>query len=161
MTVGNHELQELLDQGAMGKVYVAVHKGLGRKVALKLQKERRPSPRNRERMLREARLLARLEHPNVVRVLDVGEHEGRVYLTMELVEGKTLGQLQADAGLGWSTLLRLYIGAGRGLAAAHAAGLVHRDFKPDNVIVDQQQRPRVLDFGLACATEESEAFGDV
>jgi serine/threonine protein kinase len=107
-------------------------------------------------MLREAQLMAKLSHPNVVQVYDVGVYSGRVFLAMEFVQGVTLREwlhgtptAPRPAPRPWPEVLAIYIQAGHGLAAAHAAGLVHRDFKPDNVLVGADGRARVLDFGLA------------
>ena len=100
-------------------------------------------------MLREAQSMARLSHPNVIHVYEVGEHDGQVFLAMEYINGQTLRQWQAVESRAWRDILRAYIQAGLGLAAAHNAGIVHRDFKPDNALVDTDERVRVGDFGLA------------
>jgi len=107
--------------------------------------------RMRGRLLREARAMARLSHPNVLAVYDVGELDGQVFLAMELIEGGTLTAWPHEKRRSWREVLHVFLDAARGLAAAHAAGLIHRDFKPDNVLVGADGRVRVTDFGLASA----------
>jgi tetratricopeptide (TPR) repeat protein len=141
----------------MGVVYTAYDPDLDRKVAIKLLRPgfdgRRPSV-GTTRLLREAQALARLTHPNVVAIHDVGTHDGAVFLAMEFVDGETLGAWMAGEPCPWREVRRRFLAAGRGLAAAHAAGLVHRDFKPDNVLLGSDGRIRVADFGIARAGEE-------
>jgi tRNA A-37 threonylcarbamoyl transferase component Bud32/tetratricopeptide (TPR) repeat protein len=139
----------MIGAGGMGKVYEADDPQLGRRVAIKLHKETTASPEQHERMRREARVLAQLVHDNVVRVYELAEHEQRVYLVMELVEGQALDELQQAGSLPWRRAVELYVMAGRGLQAAHEQEIVHRDFKPQNVIVDRNGRCKVLDFGVA------------
>jgi len=154
--VGRYVVLRELGAGGMGVVYAAYDPELDRKVALKLLRASeggtgtgagtRTSAHGR--LLREAKALAQLSHPNVVAVHDVGEHEGRVYLAMEFVEGKTLGSWAKARRRRWQEVLEVYLAAGRGLAAAHACGLVHRDVKPENLVLGKDGRVRVLDFGL-------------
>jgi tetratricopeptide (TPR) repeat protein/predicted Ser/Thr protein kinase len=142
-----------LGAGGMGAVYAAFDKELDRKVALKLlHGPPTPDSRRGDRLLREAKAMAKLGHPNVVAVYDVGDHAGRVYLAMEFIDGRTLSRWRSDAAPSWREIVDVFVAAGRGLAAAHEAGLVHRDFKPDNVMVGPGARVRVMDFGLARAT---------
>ncbi|MCA9661776.1 MAG: serine/threonine protein kinase, partial [Myxococcales bacterium] len=151
--VGRYRVQGRLGVGSMGTVYAAVDDELDRKVALKLLHSHMvddPSV-GHARLLREARALARLDHPNVVTVYEVGVHGGDVFLAMEHIEGETLGAWLASARRSTAAILDVMIAAGRGLAAAHDAGLVHRDIKPDNIIVDRRGRVRVVDFGLVRA----------
>ncbi len=164
--VGRFELLRRLGQGGMGEVYVAYDDQLDREVALKLLlRDRAADPSARQRMLREAQVLARLSHPNVVQIHEAGVHDDQVYLVMELVDGVTLRQWLDDTPRGSAVrpraeVLPVMIAAGRGLAAAHAAGLTHRDFKPDNVLVGHDGRVRVLDFGLARpGAEQDEGHG--
>jgi serine/threonine protein kinase/tetratricopeptide (TPR) repeat protein len=143
-----------LGEGGMGMVYAAYDSVLDRKVALKLlppdDLEGGPDVSSgRARLLREAQAMARLSHPNVVAVYDVYQHGAQVFMAMELVEGQTLLQWQQEKPRTWREILTAFLAAGRGLAAAHAAGLVHRDFKPTNVLVGKDGRVRVTDFGLA------------
>lgn len=148
--VGNYLVLRTLGQGGMGTVYVAYHEELDRKVALKLvHAESGGSTGGRARLLREAQALARLSHPNVVQIYEVGEHEGKIFLAMEFVDGEPLEAWQDAPGRSLSEIVEAYAQAAKGLRAAHEAGLIHRDFKPDNVLVGRDGRVRVLDFGLA------------
>lgn len=146
-TVGRYIVLEQLGRGGMGIVYAAYDPGLDRKLALKVLHE--SAGGSRQRALREAQALAKLSHPNAVAVHDVGEHDGSVYVAMEFIEGMTLGKWRNKGERSWREVVDVYAQAGRGLAAAHERGLVHRDFKPDNAMLDAQGRVRVLDFGLA------------
>ncbi|HEY0135569.1 MAG TPA: protein kinase, partial [Nannocystis sp.] len=155
--IGRYSILRRLGAGGMGVVYAAYDEQLDRKIAIKLVHPDRHDPDSRARTRREAQALARLSHPNVVQVYEVGEHEGQVYLALEFVQGRTLRTWQTEAPRRWQDTLAMYLQAGKGLAAAHARGLVHRDFKPDNVLVDDEEgRPRVLDFGLARVPGTSE-----
>jgi serine/threonine protein kinase len=148
--VGRYVLERTLGAGAMGVVWAAWDPELQRRVAVKLVKGKSGAPREtvaRARMVREARALARINHPNVVAVHDVGEHDGEVFVATELVDGETMAQWQL--GRGWREVVLAWVQAARGLAAAHAEGLVHRDVKPANVFVGRDGRVRVGDFGLA------------
>ncbi|MFN0247024.1 MAG: serine/threonine-protein kinase [Kofleriaceae bacterium] len=142
--IGRYTLGRVIGRGAMGVVHVAHDPELGRDVALKILRPR-ASP---ERLRREAKALAKLADPNVVRVYDIGEDAGQIFIAMELVEGENLREWLASPRSLDETLAVL-VAAGRGLAAAHAVGLVHRDFKPDNVLVAQRGDVLVGDFGLA------------
>ncbi|MGC4114059.1 MAG: tetratricopeptide repeat protein [Myxococcales bacterium] len=151
--LGRHLLLDVIGSGAMGVVYRAYDPQLDRKVALKLlRQDRQPDgAERRTHLLREAQAMAKVAHPNVIAVHDVGEHGGDVFLAMELVEGPTLRHWLTEAPRSREEIVEIFLQAGHGLAAAHAAGLVHRDFKPENVIVGHDGRPRVTDFGLALA----------
>jgi tetratricopeptide (TPR) repeat protein/predicted Ser/Thr protein kinase len=153
-SVGRYIVLSTLGKGGSGVVYAAFDPRLDRKVALKLVQ---PSPRGHERLLREAQAMAQLSHPNVVTVHDVGTVGDRVFVAMELVDGGTLRQWQREAPRPWRAVLDRYLAAGAGLAAAHAHGLVHRDFKPDNVLVGKDGAVRVVDFGLVLRAESGEA----
>ncbi len=144
---GRYVIDRRLGAGGMGVVYQAEDPDLGRTVAIKIL-HRDLSDRDRERLQREAIALARLSHPNVVQVYEIGRFEDRMFIAMEFVRGRTFDRWH-DRGRGWRECVRVYAQAARGLAAAHAAGLVHRDFKPSNCILGDDGRVRVLDFGLA------------
>jgi tetratricopeptide (TPR) repeat protein/predicted Ser/Thr protein kinase len=152
--VGPYVLLEVLGEGGMGTVYKAYDPRLARPVALKMLRARRGDANEQERLLREAQALALLSHPNVVGVFDVGTIEGSVYVAMELVEGRNLRRWLAEGARARREIVQVLTQAGAGLAAAHRAGLVHRDFKPDNVMVGVDERVRVLDFGLARAQDD-------
>ncbi|HWB73881.1 MAG TPA: serine/threonine-protein kinase, partial [Nannocystaceae bacterium] len=135
--------------GAMGVVWSAYDEVLDRRVAIKLMRpDRLISAADRERMLREARAMARLSHPDIVQVYDAGDDDGRVFVAMELVTG---GSLRAwmTTQREWPAVVAMFRGIAAGLAAAHAAGVIHRDLKPENVMVDERGVPKVADFGLA------------
>jgi eukaryotic-like serine/threonine-protein kinase len=151
--VGRYVVLGMEGAGGMGVVYAAEDPELRRKVAIKLLRPR-PDPDTsgallEERMRREAQALAKLSHPNVVTVHDVGLFGKRIFVAMEHVAGQTLARWLRDEPRAWREVLARFAAAGRGLAAAHAAGLVHRDFKPENVLLGNDGRPRVADFGLA------------
>jgi tetratricopeptide (TPR) repeat protein len=155
---GRFQILELAGVGGMGVIYVAHDHILDRKIALKvLRQDRRPDQvgaNDKARLIREAQTLARLSHPNVVVVYDVVQGDDGVYIAMELVAGQTLGAwLEGPPKPPRDQVLAAFISAGRGLAAAHAAGVVHSDFKPDNVLVGRDGRVRVTDFGLARTNE--------
>jgi serine/threonine protein kinase/predicted Zn-dependent peptidase len=149
-SIGRFRVVGELGRGGMGVVYRAHDPVLGRDVALKLLSYHgtRDEPAHR-RLHREAQAMARMAHPNVVHVYEVGEHDQQVFLVMERIEGQTLREWLATETRSWQDSLALLLQAGEGLAAAHQVGLVHRDFKPDNVLVDRAGRARVVDFGLA------------
>ncbi|WNG53487.1 protein kinase [Archangium gephyra] len=152
-SVGRYLVLERLGAGGMGEVYAAFDPQLNRRVAIKLLLpggEGLDGGEARLRLMREAQAMARLSHPNVLPVYDIGEHGDQVFIALELVEGSTLRQWLKEQPRGWREVVEALTLAGRGLAAAHAAGLVHRDFKPDNVLVGRDGRVLVFDFGLAC-----------
>jgi serine/threonine-protein kinase len=157
LIIGRYVVLGRLGSGGMGVVYRAYDPELDRRVALKLLRVRKSKPERvalaRERLLREAQALAQLSHPNVVSVYDTGNHGDEVFVAMELVEGDTLKTWLRGEKRSLSEILDVFIQAGRGLAAAHRAGLIHRDFKPGNVMVGDDGVVRVLDFGLARAAE--------
>lgn len=143
--------------GGMGVVYAAYDPQLDRRVALKLMHRRGVGEDEHaaRRLLAEAKASAQFSHPNVITIHDVGTWEGRVFLAMEFIEGAPLSKWMREPGRDWQQLLDVFTKAGRGLEAAHEAGLVHRDFKPDNVLVGVDGRVRVLDFGLAWRVDGS------
>ena len=154
-TLGRFALIERLGEGGMGVVHAAYDPKLDRRVALKLLRPGRDGGLARERLLREARALARLAHPNVVPIHDVGVIDGQVFLVMEYVPGEDLASWVVSGERSWEDIVATYRSAGAGLAAAHAAGMIHRDFKPANVRIGRDGRVRVLDFGLARARDVS------
>ncbi|MEM6989342.1 MAG: serine/threonine-protein kinase [Myxococcota bacterium] len=158
-TLGRYVVLSRVGAGAVGVVLSAFDPELDRKVALKLLLPHRAvNARTRVRLQREAQALAKLSHPNVVAVHDVGVHAGQVFLAMEFVAGETL-RAWASAKNGerrpWQDVVRVYGEAAQGLAAAHDQGIVHRDFKPDNAMIGPDGRVRVMDFGLARGGDES------
>ncbi len=156
--ISRYVVIEPLGAGAMGVVYAAYDPELDRKVAVKLLRADRATSaeRTRARLLREAKAMAQISHPNVVQVHDAGTFQERVFVAMELVPGETLRAWTSRAARPWREVLDVFAQCARGLAAAHAAGLVHRDFKPDNVLVTADGRAKVTDFGLARAEVEED-----
>lgn len=152
LELGRFTVLERIGSGGMGLVFKAYDMQLDRKVALKVIRLDGATKAGRTVLVDEARALARLSHPNVVHVYEVGETgHGELYLAMEFVDGVTLRTWLQRARRPWREVMEVVLQAGEGLAAAHAAGLVHRDVKPDNIMVGDDGRVRVLDFGLACA----------
>jgi hypothetical protein len=147
--LGRYVVLSRIGKGGMGVVYAAYDPDLDRKVALKLLLSHRGGgAEGRVRLLREAQAMARLTDPNVVSVYDVGAYGDQVWFAMEFIHGQTLARWLKQAPRRWSELLLVFLRAGGGLASAHAAGLVHRDFKPENVMIDEDGRVHVMDFGL-------------
>jgi serine/threonine protein kinase len=162
MCVGRYVILDQLGEGGMGVVYKAYDPELDRSVALKLL-QTEDAGILRDRLLREAQALARLSHPNVVAVHDVGSFGEQVFIAMEFVDGMNLRRWLKERKRPAPEILAAFLAAGEGLAAAHRAGLVHRDFKPDNVVVGSDDRVRVLDFGLvraAGAASEAQPVGE-
>lgn len=149
---GRYLLEERIGTGGMGHVYRALDTNLPRKVALKVIA---PGPldataaERRARFEREARAAAALDHPNAVAIYDVGEVDGVLFMAMELIEGKTLRSCLHDDALGLEARLSVLVDVARALAAAHRCGVIHRDVKPENVMVASDGRAKVLDFGIA------------
>jgi serine/threonine protein kinase/tetratricopeptide (TPR) repeat protein len=157
-SIGRYVVLGLVGRGGMGEVYAAYDPELDRKVAVKLLRIKPGAGvslvEGKQRTLREAQAIARLSHPNVVVVFDVGTFEEKVFIAMEFLEGNTAGFWSQSQHRTWQETLKVYVAAGRGLAAAHDKGLVHRDFKPDNVMVGRDGQVRVMDFGLARQAEK-------
>ncbi|WP_437274595.1 serine/threonine-protein kinase [Sorangium sp. So ce375] len=147
--IGRFTVLAKAGQGGMGVVYAAYDAELDRRVALKLIAPGRFDPEGRARLVREAQVMARLSHPNVVPIYEIGEHGRGVFVAMEFVDGRTLRDLRGEQPRAWEAALAAGIQAGRGLAAAHQEGLVHRDVKPDNILIGKDGRARIADFGLA------------
>jgi eukaryotic-like serine/threonine-protein kinase len=159
--LGRYIVLERLGAGGMGVVYAALDPELDRRIALKLVRAEHDAPASTAasdgaaRLLREAQAMARLHHPNVIVVHDVGTVDGRVFIAMEYLDGGTLAQWLDAAPRSIAEILACFLDAGAGLAAAHAAGIVHRDFKPDNVLLGKDGRVCVVDFGLARAASDT------
>jgi serine/threonine-protein kinase len=151
--LGRFVLKRRLGRGGMGEVFAGEDVQLGRPVAIKVVRGDTDHPAYHARLMREAQALARLEHPNIVRVYEVNSDHGRLFVAMELVDGTTLTQwLQQPRS--WQDIVAMFEQIGVGLVAVHRAGIVHRDFKPDNVLIDRDGKARVADFGLARTTRE-------
>lgn len=150
--VGRYVIVDWVGEGASGVVYAAHDPELDRKVAIKVL--HRSVEQRREKLLNEARAMAKLAHPNVVSVHDVGSVGDHVFVAMEFVDGCTLRTWAEQDARSTQEIIGAFLDAGRGLAAAHTAGLVHRDFKPENVLVGKDDRVRVTDFGLACPNDD-------
>ncbi|MEZ4448443.1 MAG: serine/threonine-protein kinase [Nannocystaceae bacterium] len=176
--IGRFVIIGRLGAGGMGVVYAAYDPELDRKVAIKLigaagaagaaeggaaeggaAEGGARARRSQALLLREARALAKLSHPNIVALHDVGVHAGQVFVAMEFVAGRTLRRWLAEAPRPWPAIVEVFVQAGRGLTAAHEAGLVHRDVKPDNLLVGDDGRVRVADFGVARYRAPDEADG--
>ncbi|MBC8069160.1 MAG: protein kinase, partial [Deltaproteobacteria bacterium] len=152
--IGRFALTRKLGEGGMGVVYAAYDAELDREVAIKLLRaDSSDASAGRARLLREARAMAKLSHPNVITIYDVGALDQHVFIAMELVHGTSLRSWLKLRPRTWRGALECFVDAGRGLGAAHTAGIIHRDFKPDNVLVGDDGRVRVLDFGLARASD--------
>ncbi len=153
--VGRYQILALLGAGGVGEVYAATDLELERKVAIKVLRAGPTGPKEDSRaLLREAQAMAKLSHPNVTTVYEVGslaDGDG-VFIAMELVDGTTLRDWLAAKPRGWREIVGVFASAGQGLAAAHRAGIIHHDFKPDNVLIGDDGRVRVTDFGLAAAS---------
>jgi eukaryotic-like serine/threonine-protein kinase len=154
MILGPYRIDRKLGAGGMGEVYAATHLMLGREVALKTlpRSEIRTEPAV-ARLIREARAAAALNHPNIVAVYDVADQDGILYIAMERVDGSTLRDVMAQRAIRPAEAVRLAIQIARGLAAAHAAGVLHRDVKPGNIMITRRNQVKVVDFGLAKAFE--------
>src|SRR6516162_9374086 len=150
-TLGNYLLLELVGSSGMGRVYTAQHQLLKKTVAVKLVAPWMvPSPQGRERFQREVQAVGRLASPHIVTAYDAGEADGRDFLVMEYIDGQDLARLVKEHGpLPIEQALDCLLQAARGLADAHAAGIIHRDVKPSNILIDQSGTVKVLDLGLA------------
>ncbi|MEM9460530.1 MAG: serine/threonine-protein kinase [Myxococcota bacterium] len=157
--IGRFALLEQIGAGSMGEVFAAYDDQLDRRVAIKLLSRRRGLPRTaRDRLIREARALARLSHPHVVTVYDAGVHDGEVFVAMEFVRGQTLDTWLTVRRRTWGEILEVFIALGEGLAAMHEHRLVHRDFKPANAMVDDKGCAQLIDFGLVKHVESDDTL---
>ncbi|MEM9463168.1 MAG: serine/threonine-protein kinase, partial [Myxococcota bacterium] len=158
--IGHYTVLDLLGVGGMGVVCTAYDPKLDRKVALKLlRKKRGNDSRNstgQARLIREAQALAKLSHPNIVTVHDVDKVDGQIYMAMEYVDGSSLDKWMVRSERQWREVVDVFVHAARGLAAAHAAGITHRDFKPANVLIGKDGRVLVVDFGLAKSQDQDD-----
>jgi Tol biopolymer transport system component/predicted Ser/Thr protein kinase len=151
--IAQYRVEKLLGQGGMGVVYQARDLKLNRLVAIKLLAGESANRTARRRFQREAQMASALNHPNILTVYDVGEFEDRDYLVMEFVDGGTLKTWAAEQKRSWREVTRLLAGVADGLAAAHQVGILHRDIKPDNILVTSSGYAKLADFGLAKLTE--------
>ncbi|NIP28455.1 MAG: serine/threonine protein kinase, partial [Phycisphaerae bacterium] len=163
-TIAHYKILEKLGEGGMGEVYLAEDTELDRKVALKFLPPRfTEDPDVNARFRHEAKAAAALNHPNIVTIHQIGEYESRAFIAMEYVEGHTLTTLAKVSNL--RKILDYTMQICEGLAAAHKSGIVHRDIKPDNILIDNEGRVKIADFGLAKArgrtklTEEASTLG--
>jgi serine/threonine protein kinase/Flp pilus assembly protein TadD len=153
--IGHYRIVEKIGAGGMGEVYLAEDTALNRKVALKfLPPHLCQDPDCRARFTREAQAAAKLNHPNIVTIHDVGEHEGRAFIAMEYLEGASLGEYIKSKKLSWQEIIGLAIQIAEGIGEAHNCGIIHRDIKPSNILVDHKGRVKILDFGLAAIKGE-------
>jgi eukaryotic-like serine/threonine-protein kinase len=156
-TLGPYQIESKLGEGGMGVVYRALDPRLDRAVAIKiLRPDAALSEDRKRRFIQEAKAASALNHPNIVHIYDIGEADGVGYIAMEFVQGNTLDRLIGKTGLSLRDTLKFAIQIADALARAHAAGIVHRDLKPSNVVVDDDGRVKLLDFGLAKLTEAAD-----
>lgn len=161
--LGRYQLLRRVGEGGMGVVYEAKDRELGRTVAIKVLRRAGVGAgqrARRARLVREAQTMAKLAHENLVPVFDVGELAGDLFVAMELVEGVDLARWLGEERRGWREVVKVFLQAARGLDAAHRAGVIHRDFKPSNAMVDERGRVRLLDFGLARDDGDGDGRGD-
>ena len=152
--VSHYAIIEKIGAGGMGEVYLAECQELNRRVALKfLPYGMCDDPDSRARFKREAQAAAGLSHPSIVTVHEVSEHDGRPFIVMELVEGRTLAQCIKEDDLSTDQVICLAMQIGEGLCHAHKSGIVHRDIKTNNIVVDRDGLAKILDFGLATMQE--------
>src|ERR1041385_8682349 len=155
--LGHYRIEAKLGEGGMGTVYRAFDTHLDRAVAIKvLRPDAITSPERRRRFLQEAKAASALNHPNIIHIYDISSSDGTDFIAMEFVPGKTLDQLIGSNGLALRDTLKYAIQIADALARAHSAGIVHRDLKPANIIVAEDGRVKLLDFGLAKLTATPE-----
>src|ERR1700730_15637956 len=149
MQTGPYRLESQIGEGGMGSVYLALDTKLNRPVAIKFLSDDLADAAARRRFQREAQMASSLNHPHIVTVHDVGEFEGRQYLVTEFVDGGTLKEWAKAERRAWPEIVELLIGVADALATAHAAGILHRDIKPDNILITRSGYAKLADFGLA------------
>ena len=167
-TISHYKILEKLGEGGMGEVFLAEDTKLDRKVALKfLPEEYTKDQQAKERFEREAKAAAALNHPNIVTIYDINEHEDQTYIAMEYVDGQTLKEQITNRKLPITEIMDIFTQICQGLSKAHETGIIHRDIKPQNIIIDKESRVKILDFGLAKLkgvsqlTRESSTLGTV
>jgi hypothetical protein len=156
--LGRYQIDRILGMGGMGVVYAGYDPELDRKVAIRLLQPdlKLTAGTLRARLVREAQAMAQLSHPNVINVFEIGTFGEQAFVVMELIDGVTLGQWLKQEPRTWREIVAAFVAAGAGLEAAHRQGIIHRDFKPDNVLVGKDGRICVTDFGLARRVEALE-----
>ena len=147
--IGKYPILSLLAEGGQGVVYRALHPTLAKEVVIKWSKHATNSTRDRDQLLAEGRLLARIEHPNLVRIFDLDFHDGRPFLVMESVDGLNLEQYFDRARPGPKQVAALVARIARALEVVHRKGIIHRDIKPKNILIDEKDQPKLIDFGIA------------
>ncbi|QDV26107.1 serine/threonine-protein kinase [Aureliella helgolandensis] len=157
--IGDYELLEVIGRGGMGVVYRAQQRSLNRTVAVKMIHDDRPSSlENRQRFFAEAEATARLEHPGIVPVFEVAEHEGHPFFSMQFVPGETLAERLKQGPLPQRLAAKVMVDVARAIHYAHDQGVLHRDIKPSNILIDEFDRVRVTDFGLAKLSDSADSL---
>jgi serine/threonine protein kinase len=151
--IGRYSVVEVLGSGGMGLVYLATDDHLRRRIAIKLLNSQSHTSEGMERLLREARAMARVSHPGVVQIYEAGVQSSQVVIAMEYVQGTTLSEW-AMRTRAWRDVREMFVAIGKGVCAAHAVGIIHRDLKPSNILIDPIGHPKVADFGLARENSE-------
>src|SRR5436190_7012971 len=158
--LGPYEIRSPIGSGGMGEVYRAADTRLGRDVAIKILPDSFARDSDRlQRFETEARAVAALNHPNILAVFDIGQHDGSPFLVSELLEGETLRAILSDGPLPQRRAIDYGVQIAQGLASAHEKGIVHRDVKPENIFVSKDGRIKILDFGLAKQLHPAEPDG--